>query len=147
MIYYIPFGLRTFVTSTECSTLGVNKSCSKKRRLYIQLKFYGLKITIKANLHIVNFLDTTLDLSNNTYELYRKPYNRPVYINKNSSHPKTIWRELPKSISKRLSDLSSIKEIFQKATPIYSEALKESGVNEPLVFIPKINTSDNTSKK
>ena len=56
-------------------------------------------------------------------------------------------RELPKSISKRLSDLSSNKEIFQKATPIYFEALKKSGFNEPLVFIPKTNTSDNISKK
>ena len=27
----------------------------------------GLKITIKANLDIVNFLDITLDLCNNTY--------------------------------------------------------------------------------
>ena len=56
-------------------------------------------------------------------------------------------RELPKSISKRLSELSSNKEIFQKATPIYFEALKKSGFNEPLVFIPKANTSDNTTKK
>ena len=33
--------------------------------------------------------------------------------------------ELPKSISKRLSDLSSNKQIYQKATPIYFEALKK----------------------
>ena len=67
----------------------------------------------------------TLDLRNNTYELYRKPNNHPAYMNKNSNHPKTILRELPKSISKRLSDLSSNKEFFQKATPIYFEALKK----------------------
>ena len=54
-----------------------------------------LKITIKANLHIVNFLDITLDLRNNTYEPYRKPNNHLVCINKNSDHPKTILRELP----------------------------------------------------
>ena len=29
-----PFGLRTFVTSTECSTLGDNLNCLKKRRFY-----------------------------------------------------------------------------------------------------------------
>ena len=29
-----PFGLRTFVTSTECSTLGENLNCLKKRRFY-----------------------------------------------------------------------------------------------------------------
>ena len=67
-------------------------------------------------------------------------------MNKNSNHPKTILRELPKSISERLSDLSPNKEIFQKATPIYFEELKKSGFNEPLLFISKTNTSDNTSK-
>ena len=81
--------------------------------------------TIKANLHRVNFLGITLDLRNNTYEPYRKPDNHPVDINKNSNHPKTILRELPISISKRLSDLSSNKEIFQKAAPLYFEALKK----------------------
>ena len=43
--------------------------------------------------------------------------------------------------------MSSNKEIFQKATSIYFEALKVSGFNEPLVFIPNTNTNDNTSKK
>ena len=65
----------------------------------------------------MNFLGITFDLCSNTFEPYRKPDNHPVYINKSSNHPKAILRELPKSISKRLSNLSSTKEIFQKATP------------------------------
>ena len=44
----------------------------KKSKVF---KDCGLKITIKANLHMVNFLDVTLDLRNNTYESYRKPDN------------------------------------------------------------------------
>ena len=92
------------------------------------------------------FLDITLDLRNNTYEPYRRPDNHPEHISNNSNQPKRILRELPNSISKRLSDLSSNKEIFQKATPIYFEALKKSAFNEPLVFKPKTNTSDNTRK-
>ena len=49
---------------------------------------------------------------------------------------------------KRLPDLSSNKEIFQKATtPLYFEALKKSGFKGPLVFIPKTDISNNTSKK
>ena len=60
----------------------------------------------------MNFLNITLDLRNNTYEPYRKPDNHPAYINKNSNHPKTILRKLPKSISKGLSDLSSRKRDF-----------------------------------
>ena len=116
-----------------------------KKKVIKVFKHCRLKITIKAKLHIVNFLDITLDLRNNTYEPYRKPDNHLVYINKNSNYPKTILKELPKSISKRLSDLPSNKEIFQKAAPIYFEALKKGGFNKPLVFIPKTNTSDNTS--
>ena len=76
-------------------------------------------------MHIVNFLGITLDFRNNAYELYRKPGNHPVYINKNLNYRKTILRELLKLISKKLFDLSSNKEIFEKATLIYSEALKK----------------------
>ena len=96
-----------------------------KERVIKAFEDCGLKITIKANLHIVNFLDITLDLRNNTYKPYREPYTYPVYINKNSNHPETILRVLPKAISKRLSDLSFNKEIFQKATQIYFQALKK----------------------
>ena len=90
-------------------------------------------------IHRYYFLDITLD--------FRKPENHPVSINKSSSHLKIIFRELPKSVSNRLSDLSSTKEIFQKATPIYYEPLKKSGFHEPLFFTPNTNSSDNNSKK
>ena len=76
-------------------------------------------------MHVVNFLDITLDLPNNTYKLYRKPDSHPFYINKSSNHPKKILRELAKSIGKGLSDLSPNKEILQKETPIYFETLKK----------------------
>ena len=118
-----------------------------KKKVIKVFKVCEPKITIKGDLHVVNFLDITLNLHNNTCKPYRKPENHPVYINKNFNHPKIILRELSKSVSKRLSDMSSKKEIFQKATPIYFEALKKSGFNESLVFIPETNTSDNISKK
>ena len=43
-------------------------------------------------------------------------------------------------ISKRLSDISSDKEHFDKAAPIYDEALKSSDFNETLKFSPTIPT-------
>ena len=43
-------------------------------------------------------------------------------------------------ISKWLSDISSNKEHFDKAAPIYNEALKNSGFNETLKFSPTIPT-------
>ena len=53
-----------------------------KKKVIKVFKDCELKITIKANLHLVNFLDITLDLRNNTDEPYRKPNSHPVYINK-----------------------------------------------------------------
>ena len=43
-------------------------------------------------------------------------------------------------ISNRLSDISSEKEHFDKAAPIFNEALKNSGFNETLKFSPTIPT-------
>ena len=43
-------------------------------------------------------------------------------------------------ISKRLSDISSDKEHFAKAAPVYTEALKNSGFNETLKFSPTVPT-------
>ena len=47
----------------------------------------GLNIVIKMNLKTVDFLDVRFNLTNSTYEPYRKPNNEPVYININSNHP------------------------------------------------------------
>ena len=41
-------------------------------------------------------------------------------------------------ISNRLSDISSEKEHFDKAAPIFNEALKNSGFNETLKFSPTV---------
>ena len=76
--------------------LGVLKSLSGpeservKKKVIRYLWIMDLKITIKADLHVVNLLDVTLDLHNNAYESHRKPDNHLVYNNKNFNHQKTI---------------------------------------------------------
>ena len=52
----------------------------KEKSSFFESEF-GLKITAKANLKIVNFLDITFDLTNGTYKPYRKPNDEPLYIN------------------------------------------------------------------
>ena len=89
-----------------------------KKRIIRIFKDCELKITIKGDLKIVNFLDATFNLHKNTYEPYRKPDNQCVYINVNSNHPPTTIQELPKSIGKRLSELSCNKETFEKTIPL-----------------------------
>ena len=45
-----------------------------------------------------------------------------------------------------ISDISSDKEHFGKAAPIYNEALKDSGFNEILKFLPSIPTRPHRGK-
>ena len=94
----------------------------------------GLRITIQANLKVVNFLDITLNLNNGKYYPYRKPNDKPVYIHKQSNHPPNIIKNLPDSISRRISDISHDKEIFNQAAPLYVDALKSCGYSENLHY-------------
>ena len=93
----------------------------------------GLSITSKTNLRIVDYLDVTFDLQNNSYKPYRKPDDLPVYMHKHWNHPPAILNELPKSIAKRISDLSSSENLFHDARPVYKEALRKSGFTSDLV--------------
>ena len=118
-----------------------------KKRVIKTFKDCKLEITIKGNLKIGNLLDMALNLHKNTYKPYSKPDDLPVYIDVNSNHPPTSIRELPKSIGKRLSGLSCIKKILEKAIPPYNDAFKKSGFKENLAYTPKITTSNILDKK
>ncbi|XP_048586684.1 uncharacterized protein LOC125568422 [Nematostella vectensis] len=96
----------------------------------------GLRITIEANKRVVIFLDVTFDLNRNTYQPFTKP-NAPLqYVHRESNHPPTITKNIPASINKRLSTLSSDKETFDQAAPPYQKALDESGYNYTLHYEP-----------
>ena len=97
----------------------------KRKDIITMFKTANLNITIQADLRIVNFLDVQFNLNNGTYQPYRKPDNTPVYINKKSNHPPVVLKQLPKSIAKRISDISSDENIFCNSIPIYSEVLKK----------------------
>ena len=105
------------------------------------LKLLGFKSTTHTNLKTVNFLDIILNLTNCTYELYKKDSNTPTYIQTSSNHPPSITKQIPKSISCRLSSNSSNIDIFNKHKHIYDEALKHSGYKQELKFTsPKVNS-------
>ena len=81
------------------------------------LKNKGLDININCNIEIVNYLDVTLNLNDGSYRPYKKPNDETDYIHVNSDIPPSILKQLPVSIEKRLSPLSSSKEIFEEAAP------------------------------
>ena len=56
---------------------------------------------------IVNYLDVTFNLNDGTYRPYQKPDNIIQYIHVESNHPPNIIKQIPKTIEKRLSQLSS----------------------------------------
>ena len=105
-----------------------------RKTIFKTLKELGLNITLEFGLKQVDYLDATMNLTTDVYKPYRKPNDKPVYINKESNHPPSIIRELFKMVVKRLNNLSSNEQVFKEAIPPYQEALKKSGYTEILKF-------------
>ena len=101
-----------------------------------------LEITIDAPCQITDFLDVELDLTKHEHRPYRKPNNTIMYINVNSNHPPNILKQIKSSCEMRLSALSSNEEVFNNKKGPYEKALKDSGHDHELKFIPP-----NTQKK
>ena len=95
---------------------------------------FGLKITSCANQKIVQFLDVTLDLASESYKPYIKPGDRPLYVNKESNHPPAVVKNIPMAVNRRLSAISSSKEIFDAAAPLYQAELNRAGYDHQLEF-------------
>ena len=89
-------------------------------------KTFGFSIDIQTNLKEVDFLDVTLNRQNGTYRPYKKANDKLLYIHSSSNHPPQIIKQLPNSISERLSKNSSNQEVFNRAKVEYKDALKKS---------------------
>ena len=105
-----------------------------KKTFQRMFKSKGLDIIINCNMKIVNYLDVTLNLNDGSYRPYKKPNEETSYIHVNSDHPPSILKQLPKSIEKRLSSLSSSKEIFEETAPYYEQHLSNCGYKEKLNY-------------
>ena len=92
---------------------GPNTS-SIQKKIIRAFKLLSFKIEISSNNKIVNFLDVTLDLSNNIYKPFIKMNQSPSYINVNSNHPKAIIKQVPKAVNLIIRNLSVNEEIFWK---------------------------------
>ena len=108
---------------------------------------FSLKITITTNLKTVNFLDVTFNFCTKKYQPYKKPNNTRTYINDNSNHPPNIIKALPNNISKRLSNISSHKAIFNNAAHSYKDILSASGYNENLTYQQDLTPSQKVRQR
>ena len=133
--------------------LAVNKDLSGpeierlKENVIKTFKDCVLNITIGVNLHTVNHLDVAFDLRKDTYLPYRKPDKPPVYINNCSNHPPTVIKQIPNSLSKRLSELSSNEKIFENTKPAHSDTLSKSVFKEKLSYTSAQRNNDKNDQK
>lgn len=119
-----------------------------RKDLFELFKKHGLKITIeKPNLTQVNFLDVTLDLQKELFKPYRKPNDRPLYVHKLSNHPPNVIKAIPKSVNRRISDISSSAKEFDDAKGDYQAALNKSGHKHELAFQEPVATPTRSRTK
>ena len=118
---------------------------NKKKRTIKIIKDIGFNITIDVGMTKCNFLDITLDLANKCHMPYKKENSSVIYINKNSNHPTTIKKNLPRMIEERLARLSTNINIFNNAKPCYQNALNNSNFKHKLEYVN--NTKQNENKK
>ena len=104
-------------------------------------KELGLKITVQSNLKVVDYLDITLNLESGKYHPYRTPGNDPLYINAKCNHPPSIIKEIPRSIGRRISALSSDRDQFNNAGKVYNQALRTSGYNGKIQYTENTQAS------
>ena len=69
------------------TTLTPRQQEKLKQKIINIFKNQELGITIEINLKRVNFLNVTLDLEAKTYQPYRKPGDKPLYVSAWSNHP------------------------------------------------------------
>ena len=120
----------------------------KKKDLIRIFKSNGLSITVKMNLKVADFLDIHFEIVQGIYKPYKKLKDKPLYINKNSNHPPTVIKQIPKSIPKLISDISSSKAIYDQNISYYKDALRQSGYdNISLPYNPKQQQGQDKTEK
>ena len=117
-----------------------------KKNLQSLFKKYGLEILIECNKKVGDYLDVTFNLKDRTYKPYHKPDNKISYINVQSSHPRNIIKQLPKTTQQRLSNNSSNETLFNEAAPLHENRLSEGGCNVTLKYIPSKKTKQKIQK-
>ena len=112
----------------DCMAVLPNCSGFKVERLkkltHAYFKSLGLRITVEAPLMITDFLDAELNINDISYKPYRKPNSNIMYINKNSSHPKNIIKQIPNITNDQLNKGSSTEENFFRVKIDYESILE-----------------------
>ena len=98
--------------TTGCQYLKTQLETIKKS-LQKTVKDFGLEVAAESNLKIVNYLDVTLSLHDDSFRPCDKSDDIIQYINKEFNHPPNLIKHLPASIEKQLSNNSFDKKYFK----------------------------------
>ena len=99
-------------------------------------------IYMRHILEACNIIKSYVRITKYSYKPYRKLNDDPLYINKHSNHLPSILRQLPTSINKRISTLSSDKQTFEDAAPAYQNALGHSNFSRKLEYTRRMKHND-----
>ena len=105
-----------------------------RKNIIKALQEIELNITAETNLFQTDFLDVTFNLKSNKFFPYRKPNDHLLYINNQSNHPPSIRKQLPDMINNRISKSSHNQDSFKQTSPLYTEALKNSGYKASMIY-------------
>ena len=94
---------RWWTGSLQCEAM---RNGNDQKRDMQNLPWHWLEDHSQINTTKVNFLDAMLDLRSEEFHPYIKEGNIPLYVLKESNHPPSILENIPKSINKRLSEIS-----------------------------------------
>ena len=99
------------------NSLAIFKNTSGPKAEKLKKKFQKLfkekDLDVVVQYNLKNYLDITLNLNDGSYRPYRKSKEETIYIHVHSDNPSSITKEIPRSIKKRFSILSSSKKIFR----------------------------------
>jgi hypothetical protein len=65
--------------------------------------------------------------------------NDPLFMNSDSNHPPSIINQIPLSVNKPISQLSSDQSAFSAAAPLYKNASNHSNYHANLHYTPRNN--------
>ena len=95
----------------------------------------------------MDYLDVTFNLTDSSYRPFNKTNNEINYIHKQSNHPPSIIKQLPLSVERPLSKLSSNEKIFNSSILIYQKALIKSSYNDKLTYEKHNQKKDNSQQR
>merc|ERR1712067_96966 len=76
-----------------------------------------------------------------------KKNDKPQYVHAKSDHPPQILKNVPPSVNKRLSTISSSKEEFDAAASTYQEALRKAGHDYTLEYDEEAGSNNNNNNR